>query len=73
MSRIGRLNAAYDIMGLYFDPYTNGLFAGFYSYPPAGQMWTASGSAALPTSVGDIDFFGITTNEGVVSNKVRIK
>lgn len=69
MSRIGRIGAAYDTISMYLDPYTNGLYAGYYSYPPAGDMWTVSGSSALPTLVSTITDWG--GQSGIDTNKVR--
>lgn len=74
MTRIGSLPVPTSIGSLYFDSFTNALYAGFdEDDPPTVRMWTVSGSSV--TLVGDIPPFGGTATEpgntGVGSNKVR--
>jgi hypothetical protein len=46
MTRLGRVPAAKDVYGLYFDPEMSALYSGYYDDPPAGTMWTTDGTSA---------------------------
>jgi len=69
MARIGRVDAASDTYGMQLNPLNNALYVGFGTPPPDAQMFTTS-AAALPVSVGDIEF-GEGSGGGIYTNKVQ--